>query len=188
MRSTENEQDVNAHEPKVIITDRESDIMPVIDEVHIDQNVLAKLTELIKDEDVVSRTKEKFNAKSNPILRNISNKISHLDLKKIWVEITRAAMIIDDPKNKYGHYMRTSHGLPCSCELITQFNHMFPFQLVDIEAFWRTLEIGSFHTTSSEKDMDMDSEMRSLTDLLHQLSTGPISKNLERCVVLLKGF
>ncbi|KAI5658267.1 hypothetical protein M9H77_27060 [Catharanthus roseus] len=95
-----------------------------------------------------SKTKEKFNAKSNPILRNISNKISHLTLKKIWVEISRAPEIIDDPKNKCGHYMRTSHGFPCSCELITQFDHMLPIQLSDIEGFWKTLEIGSFHPST----------------------------------------
>ncbi|KAI5668472.1 hypothetical protein M9H77_18325 [Catharanthus roseus] len=75
-----------------------------------------------------SRTKEKFKAKSNLILRNISNKISHLALKKIWVEIKRAVEIINDPKNKCGHYMRTSHGLPCSCELITRrFLYIYPF-------------------------------------------------------------
>ncbi|KAI5656374.1 hypothetical protein M9H77_25167 [Catharanthus roseus] len=39
--------------------------------------------------------------KSNPILRIVSNKISHLVLKKIWLEISRAPEIIDDPKNKY---------------------------------------------------------------------------------------
>ncbi|KAI5675805.1 hypothetical protein M9H77_06755 [Catharanthus roseus] len=79
-----------------------------------------------------SRTKEKFNAKSNSILRMVSNKISHLALKKIWNEISRSTEIIDDPKNKCGHYMRTSQGLPCYCELITQFDHMLPIQLVDI--------------------------------------------------------
>ncbi|KAI5668309.1 hypothetical protein M9H77_18162 [Catharanthus roseus] len=125
---------------------------------HIDQNVLAKLTEMIKDEDITSRfvngswhkllneidegdldtvflnidlliegqiaeiksslefsrLKEKFNAKSNPILKNISNNISHLTLKKIWVEIKRAPEIIHDPINKCEHYLRKSHGLPCS--------------------------------------------------------------------------
>ncbi|KAI5667055.1 hypothetical protein M9H77_16908 [Catharanthus roseus] len=73
-----------------------------------------------------SKTKEKFNAKSNQILRMISNKISHLALKKIWNEISRAIEIIDDPKNKCVHYMWISHGLPCSCELITQYDHIFP--------------------------------------------------------------
>ncbi|KAI5648968.1 hypothetical protein M9H77_34973 [Catharanthus roseus] len=65
--------------------------------------------------------KEKYNAKSNPILKNVSNNISHLALKKIWFEIKRAPEIIDDPKNKCGHYLRTPHGLVCSCELITYY-------------------------------------------------------------------
>ncbi|KAI5657672.1 hypothetical protein M9H77_26465 [Catharanthus roseus] len=42
---------------------------------------------------------------------------------------------------------------------------MLPIQLVDIEAFWMTLEIDYFHP-SSQEDMDMDSEMRLLTDLV----------------------
>ncbi|KAI5668968.1 hypothetical protein M9H77_18821 [Catharanthus roseus] len=121
-----------------------------------------------------SKTKEKHNAKSNHIFYIVSNKISHLAFKKIWSEITRAAGIYDDPKNKCGHYLRTSHSLPCACELITRFDHVLPIQLHDINAFWKTLEIGRPHP--SARQQDMDSEMRSFTDLLHQISTGPISK------------
>ncbi|KAI5683223.1 hypothetical protein M9H77_04451 [Catharanthus roseus] len=134
--------------------------------LNIDSLIESKIAD-IKSSLEYSRVKENFNAKSNPILRNISNKISHLALKKIWVEIKRAPEIIDDPKNKCGHYIRTSHGLPCSCEFITRLSHMLPLQLVDIEAFWKTLEIGGHHPSLQEKDMDMDSEMRALTDLLH---------------------
>ncbi|KAI5674029.1 hypothetical protein M9H77_14393 [Catharanthus roseus] len=125
--STENQEDVCETMPK---------------------NVLAKLTELIKNEEVASR---------------------HLAFKKIWSEIMRAAGIYDDPKNKCGHYLRTSHDLPCACELITRFDHVLPIQLHDINAFWKTLEIGGPHP--SARQQDMDSEMRSLTDLLHQIST-----------------
>ncbi|KAI5668870.1 hypothetical protein M9H77_18723 [Catharanthus roseus] len=92
-----------------------------------------------------SKTKEKHNAKSNHIFYIVCIKISHLVLKKIWSEITRAAEIYDDPKNKCGHYLRTSHGLPCACELITQFDHVLPIQLHDINAFWKILEIGGPH-------------------------------------------
>ncbi|KAI5652855.1 hypothetical protein M9H77_30042 [Catharanthus roseus] len=52
-------------------------------------------------------------------------------------------------------------------------NHIF-YILHDINAFWKTLEIGGPH--SSAQQQDTDSEMHSLTDLLHQISTGPISK------------
>ncbi|KAI5650552.1 hypothetical protein M9H77_36557 [Catharanthus roseus] len=66
MTPTENQEDVCETMPKVIITDREYGLMPVIGEVfstayhmlcrrHINQNVLAKLTELIKNEEVASR-------------------------------------------------------------------------------------------------------------------------------------
>ncbi|KAI5657681.1 hypothetical protein M9H77_26474 [Catharanthus roseus] len=53
---------------------------------------------------------------------------------------------------------------------------MLPIQFVDIEAFWRTLEIDGFHPSSQEKDVDMDYEMRALTDLFHEISTRFISK------------
>ncbi|KAI5640034.1 hypothetical protein M9H77_00447 [Catharanthus roseus] len=223
--SIENQEDVCVHEPKVIITYKESGLMPLIGDMfsiayhmlcrrHIDQNVLAKLTELTKDEEVASRfvngswnkllneideqeyvrkldtvktkwktyikaslefsrSKEKFNGKSNQILRMVSNKISHLALKKIWNEISRATEIFDDPKNKCEHYMRTSDSLPCSCELITGYDHTLLIKLVNIEAFWKSLEIGSCHPSARQH---MDFHMRCLTDLLHQISTGPISK------------
>ncbi|KAI5668156.1 hypothetical protein M9H77_18009 [Catharanthus roseus] len=48
----------------------------------------------------------------------ISNNISHLVIKKIWLEIKRACEIVDDPQNKCGQYLRKSHGLPCACELV----------------------------------------------------------------------
>ncbi|KAI5681648.1 hypothetical protein M9H77_02876 [Catharanthus roseus] len=112
-----------------------------------------------------SKTKEKNNVKSNHIFYIVSNKISHLAFKKIWLEITRAAGIYDDPKNKCGHYLRTSHGLPCACEPITRFDHILPIQLYDIDVFWKTLEIGSRHPSAWQQDMDF--EMHSFTDLLH---------------------
>ncbi|KAI5668844.1 hypothetical protein M9H77_18697 [Catharanthus roseus] len=42
-----------------------------------------------------SRLKDKFNTKSNPILKNISNNISNLALKKIWIEIKRLMVVVD---------------------------------------------------------------------------------------------
>ncbi|KAI5663977.1 hypothetical protein M9H77_23300 [Catharanthus roseus] len=153
--STGNEQDSSAHEPCMIIMDKESGLMSNAE---------------IKSSLAFSRLKEKFNAKSNPILKNVSNNTSHLALKKIWIEIRRALEIIEDPKNKYGRYLRTSHGLQCSCELITRL----PIQLDNISTFWRTLEINGDHLCSQEKDMD--SKMRDLTSLLDQISTRPMSK------------
>ncbi|KAI5676991.1 hypothetical protein M9H77_07941 [Catharanthus roseus] len=78
-----------------------------------------------------SRLKKKYNAKSNPILKNISNNIIHLALKEIWVELKRDLEIIDNPKDKCGHYLRTSHGLPCSYELITRIHDCLAFILAD---------------------------------------------------------
>ncbi|KAI5677618.1 hypothetical protein M9H77_08568 [Catharanthus roseus] len=82
-----------------------------------------------------------FNAKSNAMLKNISNHISHWALKKIWLEIKRAREIVDDAQNKCGYYLRKSHGLPCACKLLGQYEHFLPLQLEDVSVFWRTLEI-----------------------------------------------
>ncbi|KAI5647813.1 hypothetical protein M9H77_33818 [Catharanthus roseus] len=208
---------INEGEPLVILTNRESGLMPVIDDMfsnsyhmlyrrHTDQNVLAKLTEMVKDEEVaqrvwtsqvlyfgveitnqaesehsvlklwlsmchgdldtvflnidsliqgqiteikytleISKLKEKYGAKSNPIVKNLSNKISHLGLKKIMDELKKARQM-------------------------------------------RKLEIGS--DILEEHDRDMESEMRDLTSLLKEISTGPISnvrevRRLIKCVIYL---
>ncbi|KAI5677821.1 hypothetical protein M9H77_08771 [Catharanthus roseus] len=140
---------------------------------HIDQNVLAKLTEMVQDEEVaqwfvngswkklineideeeykrklevlksqiaeikysleISKLKEKFAAKSNAILKNISNKIRHLTLKKIWLEIKKAREMVED-SGKIG---------------------------VDIPNVY---------------ERDMNSEMHDVTLMLEEISIGPISK------------
>ncbi|KAI5658696.1 hypothetical protein M9H77_27489 [Catharanthus roseus] len=135
---------------------------------NIDSHIEGQIAD-IKASLKFSKTKDKNNAKSNHIFYIVSNKISCLAFKKIWSNITRAAGIYDDPKNKCGYYLRTSHGLPCACELITRFDHVLPIQLYDIDAFWKTLKIGGRHP--SARPQGMDSEMRSFTDLLHQIST-----------------
>ncbi|KAI5662310.1 hypothetical protein M9H77_21633 [Catharanthus roseus] len=184
------------------------------DRRHVDQNVVAKLTEMVKDEEVatrftyevlhfgvettncaeseysvlklwlsmchcdldtvflnidsviekISKLKEKFNAKSNPILKNISNNISHLALNKILFEVKSAREIFDDSQNKCRHYLRKSHGIPCACELVGQYKHFLPLQLEDVSVFWRTLEIGVDVSTAHARDMD--SEMRDLASML----------------------
>ncbi|KAI5668290.1 hypothetical protein M9H77_18143 [Catharanthus roseus] len=125
----------------------------------------------------ISKLKEKFYAKSNPILKNISNNISHLALKKIWLEIKRASEIVDDPQNKYGHYLRKSHGLPSTCDLVARYEHLLPLHSEDVSVFWRTLEIRV--DIPSAHAWDMDSEICDLASMLDQISTGPISKDRE---------
>ncbi|KAI5669409.1 hypothetical protein M9H77_19262 [Catharanthus roseus] len=51
--------------------------------VNIDSFIEGQIADIKSSLDY-SRLKEKFNAKSNSILKNISKKISHLALKKIW--------------------------------------------------------------------------------------------------------
>ncbi|KAI5663947.1 hypothetical protein M9H77_23270 [Catharanthus roseus] len=103
--------------------------------LNIDSVIEGQIAE-IKSSFEYSMLKEKYNAKSNPILKNISNNISHLALKKIWVEIKRAPEIIDDPINKCRHYLRISHGLLCLCELITWVHDCIAFVLAN-GSYWR---------------------------------------------------
>ncbi|KAI5666826.1 hypothetical protein M9H77_16679 [Catharanthus roseus] len=87
--------------------------------------------------------KEKYDAKSNPIVKNLSNKISHLDLKKIMDELKKACQMVEEPE-KIGYDIPEEH------------------------------------------DRDMKSEMRDLTSLLQENSTGPIS-NVREVRQLIKG-
>ncbi|KAI5654452.1 hypothetical protein M9H77_31639 [Catharanthus roseus] len=68
------------------------------------------------------RLKEKFNVKNNPILKNVSNNIRHLALKKIWVWIIRVPKSQRAPRGRgRGTWWR--------------------MVIVDIE-LWRTLCLG----------------------------------------------
>ncbi|KAI5654229.1 hypothetical protein M9H77_31416 [Catharanthus roseus] len=59
-----------------------------------------------------------------------------------------------------------------------------PIQEEDVDIFWRKLEIGS--DISEEHHRDMESEMRDLTSLLQEISTGPIS-NVQEVRRLING-
>ncbi|KAI5678550.1 hypothetical protein M9H77_09500 [Catharanthus roseus] len=111
--------------------------------------------------------KKKYDAKSDPILKNLSNRISHLALKKIWFEIKRAGEIRDDLQSKCGHYLRKSHGLPCACKLCHWYQYLLLLEPKDVYIYWRKLEIGVDILSVYERDLD--SEMRDLTWLLEKV-------------------
>ncbi|KAI5657789.1 hypothetical protein M9H77_26582 [Catharanthus roseus] len=75
--------------------------------LNIDSLIECQIAE-IKYSLKISKLREKFAVKSNAILKNISNKISHLALKKIWLEIKKARGMVEDPGSKYLHYLRKS--------------------------------------------------------------------------------
>ncbi|KAI5654904.1 hypothetical protein M9H77_32091 [Catharanthus roseus] len=106
---------------------------------HINQNVLAKLTELIKNEEVKSR-------------------FINGSWKKLWDEVDEQEylMKLDALKTKWKSRPDFLHYL---------FNNWLnPFAHKFVTCWTKTGQ------------QVMDSEMHSLTDLLHQISTGPISK------------
>ncbi|KAI5676693.1 hypothetical protein M9H77_07643 [Catharanthus roseus] len=137
--------------------------------LNIDSLIKVQIAE-IKTSLEISKLKEKYAAKSNTILTNISNKISHLALKKIWLEIKKAREMVENPKNKCLHYLKKLHGLPCACELVGRCQYLLPLQLEDVYIFWRKLEIGVDIPNVHERDMN--SEMRDLTLMLEEIITG----------------
>ncbi|KAI5652552.1 hypothetical protein M9H77_29739 [Catharanthus roseus] len=141
--------------------------------LNIDSLIEGQIAE-IKYSLETSKLKEKFAVRSNAILKNISNKINHLALKKIWLEIKKARGMVEDPGSKCLHYLRKSHGLLCACELVHRRQYLIPIQLEDVYIFWRKLEIGTDIPDVHERYMD--SEMRDLTSMLEEISMGPISK------------
>ncbi|KAI5658084.1 hypothetical protein M9H77_26877 [Catharanthus roseus] len=153
--------------------------------LNIDSLIKGQIVE-IKTSLEISKLKEKYSAKSNVILTNISNKISHLGLK-IWLEIKKASEMVENPENKCLHYIRKLHSLPCACELLGRCQYLLPLQEEDVYIFWRKLEIGV--DIPNVHEGDMNSEMRDLTSILEEISTGPISKvqKVRRLIKVMKG-
>ncbi|KAI5668526.1 hypothetical protein M9H77_18379 [Catharanthus roseus] len=85
--------------------------------LNIDSLIQGQIAE-IKYTLEISKLKEKYGAKSNAILKNLSNKFSHLALKKIMDELKKAREMVEEPGSNCLHYLRKSHGLPCACELV----------------------------------------------------------------------
>ncbi|KAI5652931.1 hypothetical protein M9H77_30118 [Catharanthus roseus] len=120
---------INEGEPLVILTDRESRLMPGLDisgvafwgrdrertfcvklwlstchsDLHtvflnIDSLIQGQISE-IKYTFEISKLKEKYGAKSNPIVKNLSNKISHLGLKKIMDKLKKVRQMVEEPES-----------------------------------------------------------------------------------------
>ncbi|KAI5681402.1 hypothetical protein M9H77_02629 [Catharanthus roseus] len=81
--------------------------------LNIDSLIQAQVAE-IKYSLEISRLKEKYGAKSNPILKNLCNKISHLGLKKKMDKLKKARQLVEELASNRLHYLRKSHGLPCA--------------------------------------------------------------------------
>ncbi|KAI5647862.1 hypothetical protein M9H77_33867 [Catharanthus roseus] len=92
--------------------------------------------------------------------------------------------MVEEPGSNCLYYLRKSHGLPRACELVNRCQHLMPIQDEDVDVFWRKLEIG--YDIPEEHDRDIESEMRDLTSLLQEISTGPIS-NVRKVRRLIKG-
>ncbi|KAI5650558.1 hypothetical protein M9H77_36563 [Catharanthus roseus] len=99
-------------------------------------------------------------------------------------ELKKARQLVEEPDSNCLHYLRKSHSLLCACELINWCQHLLPIQEGEVVMLWKKLEIGS--DIPEEHHRDMESEMRDLTLLLHEISTGPIS-NVREVRRLIKG-
>ncbi|KAI5671101.1 hypothetical protein M9H77_11465 [Catharanthus roseus] len=130
---------INEGEPLIILTDRERELIPLIDD-GLDISSVA------------------FWGKDNE---------PHLALKKIMDELKKVREMVEEPGGNCLHYLRKSHGLPCACELVHRCQYLILIREEDVDIFWRKLEIG--FVIPKEHDRDMDSEMRDLTLLIMKL-------------------
>ncbi|KAI5650614.1 hypothetical protein M9H77_36619 [Catharanthus roseus] len=106
--------------------------------LNIDSLIQGQIAE-IKYTLEISKLKEKYGAKSNAILKNLSNKVIHLALKMIMDELNKAHKMVEELGSNYLHYLRKSHGLPCACELI----HRDKSQWEYVSVAYRKIENGS---------------------------------------------
>ncbi|KAI5666152.1 hypothetical protein M9H77_16005 [Catharanthus roseus] len=227
--STGNEQNSTAHEPCMIITDRERSLMFVIEETHrsertgktnrddIDEEVASQLVngswhkllnetnevKYFKNFDILKTKWHKrpdflhylFNTWLNPLphkfVRVWTSQVLHFGVEttnrvesehlvlKLWLATCRGdldTVFLNIDSFIEGQIADIKSSLEYS-RLKEKFNaksNSILKNLDNIEAFWRILEIDGYHPCSQEKDMDMDSEMHDLADLLDQMSTGTI--------------
>ncbi|KAI5649984.1 hypothetical protein M9H77_35989 [Catharanthus roseus] len=171
--STGNEQDGSAHEPRVIITNRERGLMHVIKEVsdflhYLFNTWLNPLAHKFLGVWTVQvlhfgvETTNRIESEHSFLKLWLLTSYSDLDIAFLNIDSLFESQIIDIKSSL--EYSRLKEKLNAKSNPILK------------NAFWRTLEIDSYHPCSQEKNMGMDSKMRDFTDLLDQISTRPISK------------
>ncbi|KAI5657319.1 hypothetical protein M9H77_26112 [Catharanthus roseus] len=121
---------------------------------------------------------EKDNDKSNPVIAQLCYNVNHLALKIIKDKIKRASKILTDLENLYGNWFRTSRMLPCSCELLKQYQMYITLKLEDVHIFWRSLEISGLLGIGRQQSSQVMELRRGTQIILHHVITfnpkGPI--------------
>ncbi|KAI5677265.1 hypothetical protein M9H77_08215 [Catharanthus roseus] len=144
---SENDSILNDCKPIVIITDRESELMPVW------------------TSEVLHFSVETMNrVESEHSVLKLWLSTCHGDLDTVFLNIDS---LIE------GQIAEIKTSLEIS-KLKEKYIHALPLQAEDIYIVWRKLEIGVDIPNIHERDMD--SEMRDLTSMLEEISTSPISK------------
>lgn len=116
--------------------------------------------------------KEKDNDNSNPMIAYLYYNVSHLTLKIIKDEIRRVPKILTDPKNLCGHYIRTSHKLPCS-RVTQNIPDVHPLKLDDVHNFWTSLEIkgvSGIGGQQSTQESYLQYQLYDLVGIFHEFS------------------
>ncbi|KAI5648233.1 hypothetical protein M9H77_34238 [Catharanthus roseus] len=118
------------------------------DRRHIDQNMLVKLTEMVKDEEVVQRV--------------WTSQVLHFGVKTTkCAESEHSSFGFEEDMARDKESTRDGRR-PGKCQ------YLIPIQLEDVYNFWRKLEIGADIPDVHERDMD--SEIRDLTLMLEESS------------------
>ncbi|KAI5668556.1 hypothetical protein M9H77_18409 [Catharanthus roseus] len=95
---------------------------------NIDSLIQGQIAE-IKYTFEISKLKEKYVAKSNAILKNLSNKV-----------IKKACEMVEEPESNCLHYLRKLHGLPCACELVHRCQYLIPIWEEDVREVRRLIK------------------------------------------------
>lgn len=71
----------------------------------------------------------------------LSGYVSHYCLGKLSGELKRMGELSDQVYDRCGCVLRSTHGIPCACELRTAMDTTTPVSLESVHIFWRTLVI-----------------------------------------------
>ncbi|XP_050207574.1 uncharacterized protein LOC126656996 [Mercurialis annua] len=83
---------------------------------------------------------------------HVSYKVSHYCLDLVAKELRRMRELSCDVLVRCGCVLRTTHQIPCACELKAVIDAGVPISLDNIHSFWKTLVIGDGVETSEQAD------------------------------------
>src|SRR3954470_18061676 len=98
---------------------------------------------------------------NTPFYSKLHNFVSRKYIQIIGKELERVKFV-GASKERYGCYIRTTHGLPCVCQLFGYQILCLPIPLETIHVFWTKLQISEHDVSLDESKWDLDEECEEL--------------------------